>query len=159
MMLMLRDEGQLASIDQDVTHYLPELKIQNPFQTKRGITFRQLSSHMAGLPLETPCPDILVSGCNLTYDEIYENLSKETLIFPPGSYPSYSNLGFAILGHALEKIQGQTWEKQLQEMVLEPLGMAHSGNSFTSEVMKYLAVGYSPNGTIASEYARVEVLF
>ena len=151
MMLMFRDDGALPSLDQDVTKYLPELKIQNPFQTKRGITFRQLSSHMAGLPREVPCPDIFITGCNLTYDKIYENLAKLQLMSPPGSVPSYSNLGFGILGRTLEKIKGPNWETVLLKTILEPLGMKHSGNNFTADVMKYLAVGYAPDGTVASK--------
>lgn len=149
MMLQLRDAGLLPSLDEDITKYLPEFKIQNPFRTKRAITFRQLSSHMSGLPRETPCPDIFIRGCNLTYAEIYDNLAKLALMSPPGLKPSYSNLGFAALGRTLEKIQGPNWEDQVQQQVLKPLGMTHSGNSFTPEVLEYLAVGYTPDGTAA----------
>ena len=106
---------------------------------------------MSGLPRETPCPDIFIRGCNLTYAEIYDNLAKLALMSPPGLKPSYSNLGFAALGRTLEKIQGPNWEDQVQQQVLKPLGMTHSGNSFTPEVLEYLAVGYTPDGTAASK--------
>lgn len=149
MSLMLRDSGMLKSLDDNVTNYLPEFSIQNPFQTHRGITFRQLSSHMSGLPRNAPCPGIFDTGCNLSYEKIYENLSKMKLMWPPGFQPEYSNLGFGLLGRVLEKIQGPTWEDQVQKMVFEPLAMNNSGNSFTPETIKNLAVGYYSDGSKA----------
>ena len=149
MMLMLKDGGLLHSLDDNITTYLPEFKMKNPFQTHRGITFRQLSSHMAGLPRNAPCQGIFVTGCKLSYEKIYENLAKMELMYPPGEQPAYSNLGFGLLGRVLEKIRGPTWEEQLKKMILDPLGMTNSGNSFTPESIKELAVGYYPDGSIA----------
>ena len=149
MMLMLRDSGKLKSLDDNITHYLPEFSIQNPFQTHRGITFQQLSSHMGGLPRNPPCPGLFDTGCNLSYAELYDNLSKMRLMFPPGTQPAYSNLGFGLLGRVLEKIQGPTWEEQVAETVFKPLVMNNSGNSFTPETVKNIAVGYYPDGTKA----------
>ena len=81
------------------------------------------------------------------------------LMFPPGTQPQYSNLGFGLLGRVLEKVGGGerggvggvTWEDMLVDMVLKPLGMNNSGNSFNSETIKDIAVGYYPDGTPASE--------
>ena len=148
-MLMLRDYTLFDSLDDDITKYLPQFKIINPFETDRGITFRQLSSHMAGLPRNPPCPNLFVTGCNLTYDEIYKNLAAMELMFPPGDQPQYSNLGFGLLGRVLEKIQGPTWEEQVDKMVFQPLKMNNSGNTFTQQSIKELAVGYYSDGTKA----------
>ena len=149
MSLMLRDSGKLGSLDAEITDYLPQFSIQNPFQTKRGITFRQLSSHMSGLSRNPPCPGLFETGCNLSYSQLYDNLSKMRLMFPPGMQPEYSNLGFGLLGRVLEKIQGPTWEDQVAEMVFKPLNMTNSGNSYTTESIKNLAVGYYSDGTEA----------
>ena len=151
MSLMLRDSGELRSLDDNITAYLPQFSIKNPFQTRRGITFRQLSCHMSGLSRNPPCPGIFDTGCNLTDDQIYENLSKLKLMFPPGFQPEYSNLGFGLLGRVLQTIRGPPWEAQVAQMVLKPLNMTNSGNSFTPDVVKNMAVGYYPDKTIASE--------
>ena len=150
MTLMLRDSGKLRSLDENITNYLPEFRIGNPFQTHRGITFRQLSSHMSGLPRNPPCPGLFDTGCNISYSQMYKNLAKMKLMYPPGTQPEYSNLGFGLLGRVLEKIQGPTWEEQVEEMVFKPLKMTNSGNSFTPESIKNLALGYYPDGTEAS---------
>ena len=105
---------------------------------------------MSGLPRNPPCPGLFDTGCNISYSQIYENLAKMKLMYPPGTQPEYSNLGFGLLGRVLEKIQGPTWEEQVEEMVFKPLKMTNSGNSFTPGSVKNLAVGYYPDGTEAS---------
>ena len=156
MMLQLRDQSTLGSLDSDVTTVLPELKIMNPFKQKRGITFNQLSSHMSGLPRETPCPDTFINGCSLPFSEIYDNLAKMKLIYPPGTWPQYSNLGVAVLGRALEKIGGDLWENMLEKMILKPLQMDSTGNKVDPSMMKHLAVGYASDGTVASKLSSKE---
>ena len=106
---------------------------------------------MSGLPRNPPCPGLFYTGCNLTDDQIYENLSKMKLMYPPGFQPEYSNLGFGLLGRVLQTIRGPTWEDQVAEMVFKPLKMKNSGNSFTPDAVKDLAIGYYQNGTVASE--------
>ena len=151
MMLMWRDRGLLPSLDANITTYLPEFKIVNPYQTQRGITFRQLASHMAGLPRESPCPNVYFDGCNATSKEIFERLAKLVLLSPPDTQPSYSNLGFALLGRTLERVFGGSWEVALEMFILSVLGMKNTGTAFTPEVLENLAVGYSSNGAVASE--------
>ena len=96
--LILRDQGHIKSLDDDITEYFPEFKIQNPFQTKRGITFAQLMSHMSGLPRNAPCLGIFETGCNISDATMNEHIASLQLMYPPGTQPSYSNLGFGLLG-------------------------------------------------------------
>ena len=149
MTLMLRDSKQLRSLDADITEYLPEFSIINPFKTNRGITFRQLMSHMSGLPRESPCANIFVTGCNISDEDIYKNLASIELMYPPGQQPAYSNLGFGLLGRVLEKITNAKWEDSVKKMVFDQLGMTTSGNTFTSDDIEKLAIGYYANGSQA----------
>ena len=146
---MLRDEGILGSLDEDITAYYPQFIIKNPFQTKHGITFRQLMSHMSGLPRETPCPDIFVTGCNITDKQLFKNIAGLELMFPPGSQPAYSNFGFGLLGQVSASVLGSTWDRSVHEMVFEPLGMRDTGNKFSSSNVANMAVGYYADGSVA----------
>lgn len=147
---MMRDSGHVKSLDDDITLYYPEFKVQNPFQTERGITFRQLMSHMSGLGRNTPCPGIFVTGCNLSDSEILKNLAKMRLMYPPGTQPAYSNLGFGLLGKVLTQIsEEKTWDDLLTKMILRPLGMQNTGNSFVKYDPKKMAIGYYPDGRVA----------
>lgn len=149
MALMLRDSKQLRSLDADITEYLPEFSIINPFKTNRGITVRQLMSHMSGLPRESPCANMFITGCDLPYEDIYKNLASIELMYPPGQQPAYSNLGFSLLGRVLEKITNARWEDSIKKMVFDQLGMTTSGNTFTSADIEKLALGYYANGSQA----------
>lgn len=149
MTLMLRDSKQLQSLDANIAEYQPDFSIINPFKTNRGITFRQLMSHMSGLPRESPCANIFVTGCNLSEADIYKNLANIELMYPPGQQPTYSNLGFGLLGRVLEKITNVKWEDSVKKMVFDQLGMTTSGNTFTADDIKKLAIGYYANGSPA----------
>ena len=147
---MMRDSGQIKSLDNDISLYYPEFKVQNPFQTERGITFRQLMSHMSGLGRDTPCKGIFDTGCNATDEEIMKNIAGMKLMYPPGTQPAYSNLGFGLLGKVLTRIaKARSWDDLLNKMILQPLGMNNTGNSFKNYDPKKTAIGYYPDGSEA----------
>ncbi len=65
----------------------------------------------------------------LTLEELWENLENH----PQGGSYSYSNVGIAILGHALAFCDGEdNWETMVQHRVLEPMGL--SGVNTTREI-------------------------
>ena len=155
MMYQLRDLGILPSLDDDITKYDHQFSVLNPFgKTKRGITFRQLSSHMSGLPRNPPCLGLFVSGCNASADQIYKDIANFRLLSPPGTRPSYSNLGIGLLGRVLEKVTKppQVWEDYIEKEVLVPLGMKDSGTRMPPKASTTMAVGYHPEGSVASTY-------
>jgi CubicO group peptidase (beta-lactamase class C family) len=56
-------------------------------------------------------------------------LAKSPTVFPPRTEPSYSNIGFALLGQALANVTGQKYEEYVSSSILKPLKMDQS--SFT----------------------------
>jgi CubicO group peptidase (beta-lactamase class C family) len=46
---------------------------------------------------------------------------------PPGTKWEYSNFGYAIVGAALERATGSTWERLIHERIFTPLGMTSCG--------------------------------
>jgi CubicO group peptidase (beta-lactamase class C family) len=88
-----------------------------------------------------------MAGCpNLTASEVYDRVAGMNLLYPPGLQPSYSNLGFGILGRSLEGVAGMSWEEYVRRMVAEPLGMV---NTHTTIVTENLAVGYTADGSVS----------
>jgi CubicO group peptidase (beta-lactamase class C family) len=65
---------------------------------------------------------------------------KET----PGSRFAYSNYGYLILGHIVERATGKTWEELVRQEVFEPLGMRDCGFGPTATAKK-------PNGNWAHD--------
>lgn len=39
----------------------------------------------------------------------------------------YSNLGYSVLGHSIEKIRGHAWEEEIRQRLFQPLGMRSAG--------------------------------
>ena len=90
----LYDSGLIDSVDDPLSKYAPNFDIKNPF-TNENITLRQIAGQMSGLPREAPC----VYHCTKTNSsEQLKLLKNRTLVIEPWTKPSYSNLGYALLG-------------------------------------------------------------
>jgi CubicO group peptidase (beta-lactamase class C family) len=152
MLMQLRDAGKLL-LDDRLDQYLPEIKKT----THLPITLRQLASHTSGLPLMPPMEEL--SRVMQEFPPSIETLKKVTfpsigtilaalpsveLLSSPGTQVSYSNLGFALLAHAMERITGHAYENYIEQYILHPLGMNHSGFSTTIRDSTERAVCYLP---------------
>lgn len=135
-------------MDDRLVDYAPKFSIKNPYSGSNGITFRQVSTQLSGLPRETPC----VIPCAVTSEDIYKQLENQYLIHPPNTQPSYSNLGYSLIGRILESVVKTNFEKYSQDQILSPLKMKNTGFTFTSEVIQKMATGYNPDGTVAPLY-------
>jgi len=141
MMYDLYGKGLLKSFDDQLDLYATDFYIENPFYPgSRGITFRQVASQLSGLPREAPCVAI---DCNVTTERMFQMLENQSLILPPWTVPSYSNLGFALIGHILaERILQTPYEHYVQKNILAPLHMENTGFQYTKDVVEKMAVGY-----------------
>lgn len=96
----------------------------------RDITLAQLASHSSGLPRMPPgVPPVLLGewrraqARRSTPDELFAALAATRLRRPPGRQYHYSNLGAALLGHALARRAGTSWSELVRTVVCEPLGL------------------------------------
>lgn len=55
-------------------------------------------------------------------EDFYNVVLNRRLRFVPGSWQSYSNLGYLLLSDIIEKVSGMPYEKFMQEEVLRPAG-------------------------------------
>lgn len=142
LMYKLYEEGKISSIDDPLSKYAPSFDIKNPF-TGEAITLRQIASQMSGLPREAPC----LFSCSTTSDEQIALLRNRTLVLPPWTMPSYSNLGYALLGRLLtENLLNQSFESWTIENILKPLGMKNTGFNITEDVQQNMAFPYGKDG-------------
>jgi CubicO group peptidase (beta-lactamase class C family) len=120
LLVQLRDKGLIA-LDDPVDQYLPE-HVETPWRAGDEFvrpTLRQLATHRAGLPrnppnrLDRPHSPSVMEPYSVV--EFYQRLAMTTLTFFPGTSWQYSNDGFAVLGHALERVTGCPYEALLHE--------------------------------------------
>ena len=135
-------EGKVAA-DAPAQNYMPE-GVNLPVYQREGkaiaITLDSLARHASGLPrgLEGS-PD------GLSREDRIGQLRSTRLLFAPGGGFLYSNLGFAVLALAMERVYDGRIEDLLPRMVAAPLGMNDTG--FGGGVLE----GYRPNGAPAPE--------
>jgi len=83
--------------------------------------------------------------------QVYEKIATLELISAPGDSPSYSNLGFAVLGRALQNVlpgNNTLWEEYTRQYITEPLNMTSTGFNLTAARQEgRLVVGYDVDGS------------
>jgi CubicO group peptidase (beta-lactamase class C family) len=140
--VMLHARG-VVDLDQPVVKYLPgDVSISTRPEVGATITLRQLASHTSGLPRGAPGPVQSVEGrYQLEPKRLYEHLARVKLEFAPGTDELYSNLGFGLLGHALERAAGKPFDRLLQEMLCDPLRLERTVINDNDKLR--VATGYS----------------
>lgn len=108
------------------------------------ISIADLISHTSRLPKDPP-NRVDVEGVWRPYTraELYAALSDPALNLVKPDW-NYSNFGFAILGHVVEKTSGSSYEQVLRERILDPLGMMSTGIQLSAVQEAALAVHYWP---------------
>lgn len=115
--LTLVDRGVL-SLDEEVTKFLPELE-----QVRRkGVTFRRLLSHTSGLPGWRP-----LYVWARERKEVLGVIDRLGMATDPGSRFEYSDLGFVVLGLALERAADRRLDELAADLVFRPLDMSRTG--------------------------------
>ncbi len=125
-------------LDRPITDYLPEFSMSTRWPQTAPITPRALLCHHAGLPT------YLLKGffSNRSLDELLHELRDEHLAFEPHTVFNYSNLGFNLLGLAVERLGGRPYAEIMQQQLLAPFGMAHTGFAPDGAIGARLARGY-----------------
>lgn len=122
----LMEAGKLKLSD-DIRTYLPDA----PLPAGAPITVQHLLNHSSGLPDDAP---IFPYGGDRKLWRGYE----------PGSHWSYSNLGFAMLSHIVERVSERPFGEFMQVEVLTPLGMSATKPLILVRDRALYATGYAP---------------
>jgi len=150
--MQLHERGAL-NIEDLVTKYLPDFRVQYPSSSSERITIRHLLNHSSGIGnpniLEfvheegEPFPDQV---------ELAQRLldGNNKLQFEPGTDAMYTNLGYTVLGAVVEAVAGQPHKDYAVENIFRPLKMEHTDYVYSDETRQYAAVGSQPNGSITS---------
>lgn len=156
--MMLVDDGAL-DLDAPVSNYLPA-SVHVPRDAKgASISVRSLLTHTSGLPRNPPnrrnqkIDGPLDPGIWDAYDvaDLYAGLASTTLEAEVGKAFEYSNYGYALLGHVIERAAGRPYEQVLRERVLAPLGMASTAVSLNAVQQAQRAAFYWSEDTTRTE--------
>lgn len=103
----------------------------------KGVTVEMILAHRAGFIRNLQGFNIYIDPSLKTNKEKRSVLSQTILKMSPnlkpGSEFSYSNTGYLILGHIIERITGIEWDQYIKEELFNPLGMNSCGLGFPGE--------------------------
>lgn len=149
----------LVNLDDPIEKYFPP-SVKAPTYNGQKITLENLATHTSGLP-EFPgshCVSnfngtddensiqarLFFIECdkNYTFDQLYQDLSNTTLTSEPGLKFQYSTFGISLLGHILALKSGISYDRLLEERILNVLGMNSTSIVFSDAQKSRLAIGH-----------------
>ena len=154
LFFILCQEGHLSP-DGLVSTILP---FTSPDPRVRGIRFLHLLSHTSGLPAYLPLYEKVreeegkagrpVSGTAEGHDRILAEVLSLPLKSDPGSAWEYSDLGYMLLGRAIEAAGFQSLDRLLKAKLAGPLGMRDTcflplSSMDEDEAMRIIPTGWS----------------
>jgi CubicO group peptidase (beta-lactamase class C family) len=133
-------ERHRLRLSSSISGLLPELHLAAPNAGEK-VTFEELLHHTSGLPSGLPADphlDILLPD----YLPRYLAAHEAPLLSPPGRLFNYANLGFALLGLALERAGRAPYEQVIRDEVLTPAGMSTATLDPAEAAAADHAIGY-----------------
>ncbi|WP_213454086.1 serine hydrolase domain-containing protein [Rhizomonospora bruguierae] len=118
LVMQCRDDG-LLDLDDPVDAHLE-------VPSHGELTIRRLLSHTSGLQRE-PHGDVWDTLRAPDLPGLLADLAGAEQVLPPGRRFHYSNLAFALLGHAAARLRGGPWAEVVADRILTPLGLTGTG--------------------------------
>jgi serine-type D-Ala-D-Ala carboxypeptidase len=119
-MAMILYERGLLELDAPVAGTVPEFRASSD-PRRQSVTFRMLLAHSSGLPAYEK---LFLKA--RTRDELLRAAFTTPLSADPGSHAEYSDIGFIILGAALERLAQESLDVFCQREIFGPLAMTRT---------------------------------
>jgi len=117
-MAMILYERGLLDLEAPVAGVVPEFAKDNDDPRRSEITFRMLLAHSSGLPAHEK-----LYLTTKSREELIAAAMRVPLKAEPGSHAEYSDIGFVVLGVALEQIAEEPIDRFCQREVFGSLGV------------------------------------
>lgn len=153
LIFQLAQEGRL-NIDAKITDYLRDYRSD----TGAKVTVYQLLTHTSGIP-DWDNESFFPEKAKNRYapDYFVKTFLSGDLVFEPGTKFAYSNGDYFLLGRIIETVTGKSWEENLRERILMPLGMTNSGVDTHNDILPNKASGYLRENNVFSDEPYVDL--
>jgi D-alanyl-D-alanine carboxypeptidase len=137
--LLLEQDGKLKT-DDLLSKYLTDLP-----DAWKAIRIKHLLSHTAGLAREEEGWELFK---NVPLLDIIKTSYRTKMVGKPGEKWAYSNLGYFILGHVIEKVSGQNWDDFATKRIFEPSGLKRTSSAQYWPIVSDKAMGYDTDNGV-----------
>jgi CubicO group peptidase (beta-lactamase class C family) len=120
MAAILYERG-LLELDAPITGTVPEFAAGQADPRRHEVTFRMLLAHSSGLPAYEK---LFLKA--RTRDELLHAAFAMPLSADPGTRAEYSDIGFFVLGAALERMAQESLDSFCRREIFGPLAMTHT---------------------------------
>ena len=137
VVMQLVDEGKL-DLDAPIVDVLPELQLADQDVAER-VTMRHLLTHTSGIDGDVFTDTGRGDDCLERYVAL---LAEAAQNHPLAATWSYCNSGFVLAGRVIEKLTDGTWDAAINQRLVGPLGMTHTGTLPEEALLHRAAVGH-----------------
>jgi CubicO group peptidase (beta-lactamase class C family) len=130
---MLLVKEKKLRLDDLITRVIPMYGVLG----KNLTTFRHLLNHSSGLPAWKAYFEDIIRGektgkihflaSRAAKNYVYEQIHREKPLTSPGAQSLYSDLGFILLGEAIEVVTSNTLDRFCHDRIFKPLGLRATG--------------------------------
>ncbi len=152
-LLKLQEEGKI-NLEARLHDVAPEISVQNSWESTHPVRIVNLLEHTAGFD-DTEAAEVYNVRDPYDYPllEVFKRFQEPQIArWPPDTRMSYSNPGYGVAGHLIEKITGEPFDKYIRDTFLQPLGMTNTDYRFTDANKALLAAGYDGKAPIPVGY-------
>lgn len=142
LLVALAREG-VVSLDAPLAEYVPEIGRLRHRPPGASPLLRQVASHSAGFVREPALPGAASGPIALWKSRILASIPTTSYRTAPGVEYSYSNIGFGVLGLALERAAGEPFMDQVEKRIFGPAAMSSSTFVADEQLRARLAKGYA----------------
>jgi CubicO group peptidase (beta-lactamase class C family) len=142
-LVQLYEDGEI-DLNAPVVELASDVEIDNAWMVDNPVRLIHILQHTAGFddmhfneifnrshPADMPLVEVLRL-----------NPASRVVRWQPGTRMSYSNAGYAVAGHIIEKVTGEKYEDRIAEHIFKPAGMTESSFRLTEADYAKLAKGY-----------------
>jgi CubicO group peptidase (beta-lactamase class C family) len=145
-LLQAVEQGRMRLTD-PLEKYVPEVRqLRDRHDGTPPVTLLQVATMTAGIDREPDCEGPLDGPVSRWTAKLLECVPGTGYASEPGTAYLYSNIGYAMLGFAIERAVGMPFTAYVEQRIFVPLGMTRTAFEPTAELRRDLARGYSRRG-------------
>jgi serine-type D-Ala-D-Ala carboxypeptidase len=117
-------EHGVLDVNTSLSVFIPALR------DRLDVPMRLVLAHAAGFPAHRRFYEGILAGgrpSSTSRAAVVELAAKESPVYPPGTRSIYSDLGFILLGDALERVLGARLDVLADRLIFQPLGLSSLG--------------------------------
>jgi len=133
-------EKKVISLNDNLSRFIPD------YPRGKEISVLDLLNHSSGITHLNDFPDYdQLAKERYTVEGIIDLFKDRPLDFEPGASESYSNSGYVLLVHIIERVTGLKYGAYLEKHIFQPAGMKNTGHESGTQIIDNLAKGYMMN--------------